>query len=98
MSAAAVIIIRVKRVFAFLRNRSALSRETAIPIQDVPYSNRWYFRRLIRRGAVQVDGEKCYLDESKARLYLQNFRLRALVFLALVLIFFVFYMVVKSIN
>jgi len=86
MSAAAVIVLRVKRIFAFLRDRGAVSPETAIPIDEVPYRDRWYFRRLIMRGAVRVLGVKCYLDEPAAALYMRRYRLRALAFLALVLI------------
>ena len=98
MSAAAVIMIRVKRVFAFLRDRAALSPETAVPIRDVPYSDKWYFRRLVQRGAVRVDGDRCYLDESSAGLYLRRFRLRALVFTVLALLAFAIYMIVTRMN
>ena len=98
MSAAAVIIIRVKKVFAFLRDRAAVSSETAVPIGDVPYSWKWYFRRLVERGAVRVDGDRCYLDESNADLYLRRFRLRALVFTVLALFVFAIYMIVTKMN
>jgi len=98
MSAAAVVIIRVKRVFAFLRDRAAISPETAVPTGDVPYSDRWYFRRLVQHGAVRVDGNRCYLDESNANLYLGRFRLRALVFTVLALLAFAIYMIVTRMN
>ena len=98
MSAAAVVIIRVKRVFAFLRDREAVTPETAVQIKDVPYSDRWYFRRLVRRRAVQVDGEKCYLDEDKAELYLRRFRVRALVFIGFALLAFAVYMIATRMN
>jgi hypothetical protein len=98
MSAAAVVILRVKRVFAFLRNKKAISPATALPIRDVPYSDKWYFSRLVRRGAVQLEGEKCYLDEVKAEQYLRGFRVRALVFTVSVLLAFAIYMIATRMN
>jgi hypothetical protein len=85
MSAAAVIAIRVRRIFAFLRARQAVSPERAIPESEVPYSDRWYFRRLVRAGAVKRTDSGCYLDEAAAQAHRRARRIRALVLLAVVL-------------
>ena len=41
-------------------NMGALSEDTAVPESTVPYSDRWYYRRLVRYGAVRQIGDKCY--------------------------------------
>jgi hypothetical protein len=83
MSAAAVIIIRIKRVFSFLREQGAVSPESAVPESEVPYSDRWYYRRIVAYGAVKRIGDRCYLDETFAQAYLVARRKRGLVFIAL---------------
>ena len=83
MSAAAVIIVWIKRIFLFLRERGATSPESAIPAAQVPYSDRWYYERLVRYGAVKMVGDRCYLDETLAASYLRSRRKRALTFMVL---------------
>ena len=85
---AAVIGIRIKRIFAFLRQRQAASPESAIPESEVPYSDRWYYSRLVKYGAVKRVGDRCYLDEDLADSYLKDRRRRALISLALVIMAF----------
>jgi hypothetical protein len=86
MSAAAIIGVRIKRIFSFLRERGAVSPESAIPEVAVPYSDRWYYGRLIEYGAVKRVGDKCYLDEALAQSYLAERRKRALIFTALAVV------------
>jgi hypothetical protein len=94
MSAAAVIAVRIKRVFSFLRERGAVSPEAAVPEAEVPYSDRWYYRRLVAYGAVRKVGDRCYLDEARAQAYIADWRKRALLFaVAATLIFGVFWLV-----
>jgi len=94
MAAAAVIIIRIKRVFAFLRERGAVSPESAVVESEVPHSDRWYYRRVVECGAVRRVGDRCYLDENAAREYLRAYRVRAFKFLAAaILVFCVFWLV-----
>ncbi len=88
MSAAAVIGIRIKRIFSFLRERGAVSPESAIPEAEVPYSDRWYYARLVKCGAVKRLGDKCYLDEALAQSYLAERRKRGLIFTALAVVGF----------
>lgn len=88
MAAAAVIIVRIRRVFSFLRERRAVSPESAIPESNVPYSDRWYYRRLIDYGAVKRVADKCYLDEGPALAYLKDWRKRGVRFLALAVLAF----------
>lgn len=83
MSAAAVIIVRIRRIFSFLRERQAVSPESAIPESEVPYSQKWYYRRLVDYGAVKRVGDKCYLDQALAQSYLRDWRKRGLRFMAL---------------
>ncbi len=80
MSAAAIITIRIRRIIAYLRKRGACSPDTAIPISEAPHSDRWYFRRLICRGAIKVHDGKCYLDEQGVSEYYRNQRWRVTIF------------------
>jgi hypothetical protein len=94
MSAAAVIILRIKKVFSFLRERRAVSPESAIAESQVPYSDRWYYRRVVAYGAVKRIGDRCYLDEALAWAYLRERRKRGLVFMVIALLAFgVFWLV-----
>jgi hypothetical protein len=88
MSAAAVIGIRIKRIFSLLRERQAVSPESAIPEAEVPYSDRWYYGRLVEHGALKRVGDKCYLDEALAKSYLAERRRRGLLFTALAVVGF----------
>ena len=96
MSAAAVIAIRIKRIFSFLREHGALSEDTAVPESSVPYSDRWYYRRLVRYGAVRQIGDKCYLDEDMARRYLADRRKRIAVFLVVAVLVAAVYLLIGS--
>jgi len=94
MSAAAVIILRIKRAFAFLRERRAVSPESAVPESEVPHSDRWYYRRVVAHGAIKRIGDRCYLDETLAQAYLRARRKRGLLFVAIVVLAFcVFWLV-----
>jgi len=94
MSAAAVIGIRIKRIFSFLRKRGAVSAQTAIPESEVPYSDRWYYGRLVEYGAIRKVGDRCYLDEALAQSYLAERRRRGLIFAALAAVgFCVFWLI-----
>lgn len=94
MSAAAVIGVRIKRIFSFLRERGAVSPKSAIPEAEVPYSDRWYYGRLVEHGALKRVGDKCYLDEALAQLYLAERRKRGLIFTALAVVgFCVFWLI-----
>ena len=88
MSAAAVIGLRIKRVFTFLRQRGAVAPESAVPEAEIPYSDRWYYARLVKYGAIKRVGDKCYLDEPLARSYLASRRRRGLIFIAAALVVF----------
>ncbi len=94
MSAGAVIVVRIKRIFSFLWERQAISPESAIAESQVPYSDRWYYRRLVDRGVIKKVGDRCYLDETAAQAYLEARRKRALLFIAIaILAFCVFWLV-----
>jgi len=96
MSAAAVIIVRIKRIFSFLRAQGAVSPQSAVPEANVPYSDRWYYRRVVAYGAVKRVGDKCYLDEAVVQAYLRARRTRALVFAVVAgLVLCVFWLVWK---
>ncbi len=96
MSAAAVIILRIKKVFSFLRERRAVSPESAVPESEVPYSDRWYYRRVVAFGAVKRVGDRCYLDEALAQAYLRARRKRGLVFVAIAVLTFGLFWLVRA--
>ena len=95
MSAAAVIIIRIKRVFSFLRDRHATSPDSAIFESEVPYSQKWYYKRLIDYGAIKRIGSKCYLDDVLAQSYIRDWRKRGIVFIVVVVSLTCFYFIVR---
>lgn len=86
MSAAAVIAIRRKRIFAYLRDRQAFTPETAIPQEDIPYADRWYFQRLVEYGAIKRIHRRCYLDETLVQKYWCDRRKRAFWFSIVVIV------------
>ena len=98
MSAAAVISRRIKRIFNYLRQHNALSEETAVLQADVPYSDRWYYRRLIEYGAVVQVGDKCWLDEPRARAYRMARLKRGLIFIAAAAVLFILYLIVTQLK
>jgi hypothetical protein len=93
MSAAAVISIRMRRIMDFLRDHGATVPERGIPEAEIPYSNKWYFRRLIDHNVIRQQGDRCYLDEKMAREYRHSRRMRALylliLFLAIIILGFI---------
>jgi hypothetical protein len=95
MSAAAVISIRMRRIMDFLRDRGATAPERAIPEAEIPYSGKWYFRRLIDHNVIRQQGDRCYLDEEMAREYRHSRRMRALYLLLLCLIIIVLGLLLK---
>ncbi len=96
MSAAAVISIRRRRIFEFLRQRQALSADTAVQESDVPYSDRWYYHRLVAYGAIRQTNDKCYLDEQMVQQYLLDRRKRAFVFFAVVAALTILYVLIST--
>jgi hypothetical protein len=81
-----VVMIRVKKIFRFLEERGATSAAAGVPAADVPYSDKWYFRRLIDRGVVRRAGENVYLDLEEKKAWLRNRRRIALGFCLLAII------------
>ena len=69
---AAVIIIRIKRIMAYMRDRGAITPDKAVPAADIPYSEKWYFRRLIKNEVIRIHGSSYYMDENSAQDYLHN--------------------------
>ncbi len=90
------ITIRLKKIIAFLRDHHAVSPETAILESEIPYSNKWYYRRLIRSGSIKKMDEKCYLDEPVAKAYLQRKRVLALVAFVVVIVLLCLYGILKA--
>jgi hypothetical protein len=96
MSAAAVISIRMRRITDFLRERGATVPERAIPEAEVPYSNKWYFRRLVDHNVIRQQGDRCYLDEEMAREYRHSRRMRALYLFLLFLVMIALSIILKK--
>lgn len=96
MSAAAVIAIRIKRIARHLKEHNAISKETAVPQDSVPYSDRWYYRRMVRFGAVKTAGDQCWLDEPRFREFQMHRMIKAVIFLGAALIGFLIYLVITG--
>ncbi len=91
MSAVAVVMMRTKRIFAFLRERRAISPDTAIPQDEIPHANKWYFRRIVQQGAVKIHDGKCYLDEAMADDFVKTRRVRLLVLFGIAVLMYCVY-------
>jgi hypothetical protein len=92
---AAVIMIRIKRIMAYMRDHGATMPDRAIPAADIPYSNKWYFRRLVRSEVIRTHGDSYYMDESAAQDYLCARRKRIIILLLFFFLFFVIAMVLS---
>ena len=92
---AAVIMIRIKRIMAYMRDRGATTPDRAIPTTAIPYSDKWYFRRLIRYEVIRMHGDSYYMDETAAQDYLCARRKRAIILLLFFFLFFVIAMILS---
>ena len=97
MSASAVLIIRIKKIFKYMKERNAISSEKAIPVSEIPHSNRWFFKRLVKLNVVKKFNELYYLDVEAAQLYLQTRRKYALILLILVLVLIALFLTNQSV-
>jgi hypothetical protein len=96
MSAAAVIMIRIKRIMAYMRDQGATTPDRAIPAADIPYSEKWYFSRLIKNEVIRIHGSSYYMDETAAQDYLATRRKRAIILTLLLLLFFLMVMILSN--
>lgn len=96
MSGAAVISIRIKRVFKFLRDRGAISPQSAILKSEIPYSNKWYFQRIVKYGAIKQSGSGYYLDEYAAQNYIRSRRIRAITFMLAIVALYGIYLLITE--
>ena len=89
MSAAAVIIIRRKRLVRRFREAGAVDREHAVTLEVVGERPSWIFEQMARRGVFLEAGEgRYYMDEQAALEFLQRARRRALMFGGILLLVF----------
>jgi hypothetical protein len=96
MSAAAIIMIRIKRIMAYMRDRGAITPDKAVPASDIPYSGTWIFRRLIKNEVIRMHGSSYYMDETAAQDYLATRRKRAIILLLFLLLFFAIIMILSN--
>jgi hypothetical protein len=96
MSAAAIVIIRIKRIFACFKDRQATRPDSAMDKSEIPYSDRWYFRRLVSYGAVKQNGDKYYLDEQAACSYIRSCRIRGIIFILIAAALFGAYLLIRT--
>jgi hypothetical protein len=92
---AAVIMIRIKRIMAYMRDRGATTPDRAIAAVDIPYSKTWIFRRLVRYEIIRMQGDSYYMDETAAQEYLSTRRKRAIILLLSLFLFFVMAMILS---
>ena len=95
MSAAAVIVIRRKRLVRRFQAAGATAPERAITLESIHERHSWIFERMARQGVFLSAGpELFYMDEPAALNYLLAMRKRALwmtgLFLAIFLLFLLF--------
>lgn len=89
MSAAAVIIVRRKRLIRRFSERGATSPDRAIPFADVGVRRSWIVEQMVSRGVfVSVGADRYYMNEQAAGEFLHAQRRRALVVTAILLVVF----------
>jgi hypothetical protein len=71
----AIIARRISKVISYLEERRATSPEKAMPADEVPYSNRWYVKRLVDKNVIRRAGDNYYLDVENARAYIAKRRM-----------------------
>lgn len=71
MSAAAVIIMRRKRLIRRFREAGATAPERAIPFGEVGIRRSWIFDQMLSRGVfLEAGPDRYYVDERAAEAYL----------------------------
>ena len=91
----AIIARRISKVISYLEERRATSSEKAIPADEVPYSNRWYVKRLVDKNVIRRAGDKYYLDVENARAYIAKRRILVLGCLFVFMIVIILWMLMK---
>jgi hypothetical protein len=89
VSAAAVIIIRRRRLVRRFRAARAIDPEHAMTLESVGERPSWIFRQMMEHGAfVAAPGERYYMDERATAEFLRIRRVRALIFIEACLLLF----------
>lgn len=93
MSAAAVIILRRKRLIRRFRELGATSPDRAIAIADVGLRPSWIFDQMVARGVFVRTGDgRFHMNEPAATAFLQAQRRRVRVFGGILLLIFLIFL------
>jgi hypothetical protein len=97
VSAAAVIILRRKKFIRRFTERGATTPDRAVPFAEVGMRRSWIFDQMVDRGVfVNVGHDRFYMDEQRARAFLDAQRRRAWIAAVILLIFFLLFLVGSS--
>ena len=97
MSAAAVILIRRRRLVRRFQAAGATSPDRAITLESIHERHSWIFERMARQGVFLSAGPQLfYMDEPAALLYQQAARRRAIGMAAFFLILFLLFLILKQ--
>ncbi len=89
MSAAAVIVIRRKRLARRFRDAGATNPEHAVTLATLGARPCWIFGQMVRHGVfVAVAGGRYYMDERAAGEFFRRQQVRALTLTAVLLLLF----------
>jgi hypothetical protein len=89
MSAAAVIVIRRKRLARRFREGGATDPEHALTLSALGERPSWIFRQMVRHGVfVAVTGGRYYMDERAAVAFFRRQQVRALTMTAVLVLLF----------
>lgn len=90
MSAAAVIILRRKRLVRRFHEAGATDPERAATLESLGERPSWLFDQMVRQGVfIATPDGRFFMDEAAASGFLHRRRLRALVWTGLFLLLFV---------
>lgn len=83
MSAAAVIVLRRKRLIRAFREAGATDRARAVTLEQLGQRSSWIFDRMVQRGVfVATEAGRYYLNERAAAEFQAAMQRRALIFIA----------------
>jgi hypothetical protein len=93
MSAAAIIMLRRKKLIRRFAEQGATSPDQAIPFANVGVRRSWVFDQMVDRGVfAPVGSDRYYMDESKAQAFLVAQRRSGLIVTGGLLLLFLLYL------
>lgn len=99
MSAAAVIVIRRKRLVHRFREAGATDRLHAVTLEQLDQRRSWIFDQMVQHGVfIEAEAGRYFLDEKAAGEFLATRRMRGLIITGALILVLLLIWLLKSIN